>query len=224
MPRLSQELLDLCGLSLISEGRKKKKHGKQRPPIPLRYEFVEGVHADGTKKKSRNANRNRNKKTSIVKEEEIVTKESKISWGQVELFYFERAVGYGTVPSRGAYPLGLGAEEEAMRESSSIDCHQNSVAAHLLVRAHQLGVTIPPAPPDDGEKESTWCTSLETRQLDYKKSGNINPLFNPLSEEDRIVILGHTLRGNKSRSGSIVDSETRVDSGRSGAIRPMLLP
>lgn len=216
MPRLSQELLDLCGLSLIDGSVKSRKKGKRRPHLPLRYEFIEGAHADASKKKSkRNANRKRNKKAPVLGERNDVEKECKITWGDVNQFYFKRAVGYGTVPSKGAYPLGFGAEEEAMHECSTVDSHQNSVEANLLVRAHQIGIPIPSVPRDD--KGAVQLPALETRQLDYKKSGSINPLFGPLSEEDRVVILGDTLRGSKSRSGSMVDAD-KGSRSRSGSL------
>ena len=198
--------------------------------------FVEGAHTEAPverssaedsaepfkKKKSRNANRNKNRKAPAVVEQEEVMKERvcKISWGDVNQFYFKRAVGYGTVPSKGAYPLGFGAEEETMRESVSVDSHQNTTDATLLVRAHQLGVPVPPAPKEKGKEEARRIP-LETRQLDYKKSGNINPLFGPLSEEDRIVMLGATIRGDKSRSSSMVDPGSAGEWGvksRSGSL------
>ncbi len=231
MPRLNHDVLSLAGLSLV-DGRR----GKRRKPFKVRYVFVEGAHTEAPiersstedsaepvkRKKSRNANRNKNRKTPVVVEQEEVTKERvcKISWGDVNHFYFKRAVGYGTVPSKGAYPLGFGAEEETMREKVSIDSHQNTTEAILLVRAHQLGVPVPPAPKEKGKEEGRWIP-LETRQLDYKKSGNINPLFGPLSEEDRIVMLGATIRGNKSRSSSVVDpgsAEERGVKNRSGSL------
>ena len=53
-------------------------------------------------------------------------------------------------------------------------------SAKLITRAQTIGVPIPIA--KDAEHSSAF--TLETRQYDYKKGAN--PLFRPLSEEDRL--------------------------------------
>ena len=55
-------------------------------------------------------------------------------------------------------------------------------SAKLITRAQTVGVPIPIA--IDADHSSVF--TLETRQYDYKKGAN--PLFRPLSEEERLEI------------------------------------
>jgi len=75
------------------------------------------------KGKGEEKEKEKEKETMKVKEELPPLKAptpSRIQWGKVNSFYFADAVGYGVVPSRGFYPLGMGAEEEVRRRYEHI--------------------------------------------------------------------------------------------------------
>jgi len=164
---------------------------------------------------------------------------SRIQWGKVDSFYFADTIGYGVVPSRGFYPLGMGAEEETSRDSLTVDEAQRRQQEELRQRALLCGMCGP-----DGkgttqnakggkEGEIGVTGAFETRQFDYKKKGATNPLFAPLSEEERLLRLlpqvqvtegekeasaAHSVpavipaspgRKSKRRSGSITDFQER---------------
>ena len=149
-----------------------------------------------------------------------------ISWGNVSLYYFEETIGYGTVPHKGFYPLGLGSEDPSLRTCSTVDENLMEKYSTLVARAQLCGLCIDDnvdgdiVPLDKSENDSKIKSSsngkkgsssildsplsrLETRQYDYKKKGQVNPLFGSIPEEERIVMLLP-----KSRSGSIATDDS----------------
>jgi hypothetical protein len=218
IPGLPSDLLKACGLCAISS---QEGGGKV-----IRYEFAAADAADAAaagasssskKKSSNNKNRNKNKKNASDKETEkkhdvLAPKTTKITWGSVESVYFQWGVGHCVVPARGGTPLGFGVESEELRESVSVDAHQAAAAAALLLRAKDRGIVVSPPTSSSSSSSSSkggpdgWDVLLETRQRDYKKSNNKNPLYGPVTEEERVVLLSKViLKGRGGRSNSMSD-------------------
>jgi hypothetical protein len=157
------------------------------------------------KKKQRHAQR-----ITEENKEDCPARTARIRWGNVDSFYFTDTIGYGVVPSRGFYPLGMGAEEEAQRTSLSVDEAEKAHQDMLLHRAQVCGLCVDPASSGastaSAQASSAAATTaaldvgrLETRQFDYKKKGLANPLFCPLSEEERqLRLLQHAEEGHGS--------------------------
>ncbi len=152
--------------------------------------------------------------------------QNRIQWGKVDSFYFSDAIGYGVVPSRGFYPLGMGAEEEKHRSSLSVDEAQQRQQEMLLQRAQICGVCTD-ASKANGATEKSISESVhvfETRQYDYKKKGATNPLFTPLSEEERLLRLLPKVEeefggsGHHAASSSSTASPGRKSKRRSGSL------
>lgn len=105
--------------------------------------------------------------------------------------------GFHNVPYSGNFPLGLG--EEVSRCVSTIDEHLAATQIRLLERATEIGLDVSAItePYADADAEDTPSEvdedainpriSLETRQFDYRHG--YNPLFRPLSEADRFLLL-----------------------------------
>ena len=141
---------------------------------------------------------------------------NRVSWGFVSEILFSRIVALSSVPNKGAFPIGLGDE---LRDESGHRNHLFTVNEHfqkqqesLRERSVQLGMK--PVPPTNspivqakkdikvtkGASKKTASgsapthlvkeyppTYYESRQYDF--SPKINPLFQPLSEYDRIALL-----------------------------------
>ena len=69
-----------------------------------------------------------------------------VQWGSVAVFSFSHVVGGSAVPSKGIYPISLGAEVEELRVSMPLDEHVSQTQADLLHRAQALGLQIPLVP------------------------------------------------------------------------------
>ena len=212
-------VLALAGLLRIEDGDR------------TRFEFKE-LQAPNKKKKN-----NKKKKKAPSREEVVVANggehsnsngSSSITWGEVKTFYFKWAIGHCAVPAKGGTPLGLGDEEESMQEQVTVDKHQSLLASSLLVRARERGVPVgsikdseKPHGVSSSKGKEDWDVLLETRQRDFKKSNNKNPLYGPLTEEERVVVLSKTIREQGGRSYSIgdhSDSSSRMHTNRSGSI------
>ena len=146
-----------------------------------------------------------------------------VRFGTCEELLFCRDVGYDSIPSRGSYAMGLGSLES--RSVMPVDDYMRSQQVLLRNRAqlksaeqhdlqvvhnnhHQRGhnhhghdPSTNIHTPHSARQPLAFTlgseTILETRQCDYK-AGYRNSLFEPLSEEERLVLLGPVLSAAKS--------------------------
>ena len=145
-----------------------------------------------------------------------------VRFGTCEELLFCRDVGYDSIPSRGSYAIGLGSLES--RSVMPVDDYMRSQQSLLRTRAqlksaeqhdlqvvhnnhHQRGhnhghdPSTNIHPPHSARQPLAFTLGsdsiLETRQCDYK-AGFRNSLFEPLSEEERLVLLGPVLSAAKA--------------------------
>lgn len=210
--QITDEVLELAGLRRVyAEG----------PRRVVRYEFF-SVKKKRKKKPKGSAKKKAGGLEDAPEGEE--ERSSRISWGNVDAYYFKWMIGQCSVPAKGGTPLGFGEENEELHEYMSIDKHQSLVTSHLLIRARERGVVVSKDRSGDpkGSKKSgkeEWDVLLETRQRDFKKSNNKNPLYGPLTEEERVVLLSKSIRELSQRSYSMGDhTDARVSMNRSGSI------
>jgi hypothetical protein len=174
-------------------------------PMSLSMEMVNEAtvaHSEATVSKSKKK-REQKKKRQLSK---ASSEKTGIKWGMVEEIKFKRHLSFDAVPSKGLFPLGLGDEEE--RGVTSVDEHIARKQADLITRALSCGVPIKLSTAVEStsskkvelvqssasasagsSSDDAFHIHLETRQYDFK-AGVHNPLFQPLSEEERLVILG----------------------------------
>lgn len=107
---------------------------------------------------------------------------------------FSRNLGSSVIPSKGLYPLGLGDEET--KELCSVDDFTLRRQADLIVRAQSLGLPLKRF----GKNSEDKFPELETRQYDYR-SNSCNQLFSPLTEDERIAILGAKIHLESKEEG-----------------------
>jgi len=118
----------------------------------------------------------------------------RVKWGNAINILFERDLSASAVPNSGAFPLGLGKECE--RVERSVDDQCSIMQADLIQRAREQGIDthfVGRARASSVSEEyegggRVGFSPLESRQYDYRSDKN--KLFSPLSEEERIVILG----------------------------------
>jgi hypothetical protein len=106
---------------------------------------------------------------------------SRLSWGNVEEIFFTRGIAYNSIPNNGGYPLGL--DQEEGRQMWAIDDYFSQQQSELILRSQKLGLDISHVS-NEGAKT---MPPLETRQHDFKAGSN--PLFRPLSEDERYIVL-----------------------------------
>mmetsp|Transcript_3269 Transcript_3269/g.5096 ORF Transcript_3269/g.5096 Transcript_3269/m.5096 type:complete len:408 (+) Transcript_3269:269-1492(+) len=155
-----------------------------------------------TKSKKKRAKKKLRRRANSVVSTDSAHNMKHVQWGKVEEVLFSRDMGLHTVPNSGLYPLALG--EECERRENSIDEHESSKQMELLQRALEYGIDLSDIgglnageyeDADDGEA-TTRYRPLETRQYDYRRGSN--PLFRPLPEPERVVLLGNLSRQSAS--------------------------
>ena len=135
--------------------------------VPHNQSIAVATSTQKKKKKSR--------KKKLV--EGSASSEKRVSWGKVDEILFRRDISYDKVPSNGLYPLGLGVEEGV--ETWVLDEFSSTQQAALIARANEKGLFALTG--------SSSLSPLETRQFDYRTGKN--PLFQSLTEEERVVLL-----------------------------------
>lgn len=156
-----------------------------------------------SKKKKRRRKRHRKKQQTSASSSEKEKQTNSVSFDTVSVRYVERELGGDGVPADGGWPLGLKPLQEESsileEESTPIDDYEGKRRAALELRwkAHS-GHAVPHI--------------LETRQWDYKKDRDShgisirNPLFQPLTEDQRHNLLVH---GTKSKRSTNLSSSPK---------------
>lgn len=88
---------------------------------------------------------------------------------------YHRCPSHEAVPAHGAWPLGLGEEKGKPRETT-VDTYEVAKQQELERRLQDLPRRL---------RKVATAAGLETRQFDYRPSGEKNPLFGPLDERLR---------------------------------------
>lgn len=116
--------------------------------------------------------------------------QSRVTFGTVEEILFSREISFDAIPSRGAYPLGLGVLESRgnIRE---VDAYCAEQQQNLRLRSASFESVTSSSSSNDSHSDAPDPAAdvFESRQYDYKQ-GRRNLLFEPTSEEERLVILG----------------------------------
>ena len=119
--------------------------------------------------------------------------QNKVTFGTVEEILFSREISYDAIPSRGAYPLGLG-DLESRGNIREVDAYCAEQQQNLRHRSASFENTTSSSSssenriPEVQQGAELDVEVLESRQYDYKQ-GRRNTLFEPTSEEERLVIL-----------------------------------
>ncbi len=210
--KITDDLLELAGLRAVYE--------EGAPGKVIRYEFSVKKKKPKKRKKSKDGSAAaKNDAEGAIGDARGEGGRRSILWGNVDAYYFKWGLGYCSVPAKGGTPCGLGEEDESLHEQMSIDRHQMLSAAELLMRAQNMGITVSKEKNGGGKGPEEWDVLLETRQRDFKKSNNRNPLYGPLTEEERVVLLSKSIRELGQRSHSMGDhGDARVSVKRSGSI------
>ena len=146
-----------------------------------------------------------------------------VRWGAVVVQTFQRRPSQDSVPASGAWPLGLGEEDGAAPVTASLDAYEaarweeieariqdlprrlRKVCYHVWDMVDWFGSTgrAHPHPPMTKKNKQTQIATGETRQFDFKSSGDRNPIFGPLREQERKqVLVKALLHGPLSSSSS----------------------
>jgi hypothetical protein len=159
-----------------------------------------------SKSKKKREKKKRSEKTRLSKA---------VSFGTVEEILFKRQVGGDRVPSKGLFPLGLG-ELDCRGIIHSVDEYCSRQQQELQLRLSSISSSLESSEPSPTsvacsspsatslkKKLSDACkrivtssdtaspseVTLETRQFDFKMH-SFNPLFQSVTEEERLVLLG----------------------------------
>jgi len=120
-----------------------------------------------------------------------------VQWGEVVVHTCRRKPSPDSVPAHGAWPLGLGAEDGHPPRLTTVDRFEVAKQEELERRLQELPKRLRKATAAGGG-------GLETRQFDYKSPGEKNPLFGPLDERRRKLVLIQALEqgeGGKEEEG-----------------------
>ena len=133
---------------------------------------------------------------------------NKVTFGTVEEILFTREISYDAIPSKGAYPLGLG-DLESRGNIQPVDAYCAEQQQNLRHRSASFESSTSSSVSGDTAVASTRSDSIdadsevfESRQYDYKQ-GRRNLLFEPTSEEERLVILGSFISASGMRKAQI---------------------
>lgn len=150
--------------------------------------------------------KNKKKREQKKKKQEMTRhtlNSNKVTFGTVEEILFSREISYDAIPSKGAYPLGLG-DFESRGNIQEVDAYCAEQQRILRVRSASFENTATSSSSSNslpglltGIVEAELET-IESRQYDYKQ-GKRNLLFEPTSEEERLVILGSFISGSGMR-------------------------
>ena len=173
------------------------------------WEFVDCTTTSNTDVGSASL-KNKKKREQKKKKLEMSRKalhHGKVTFGTVEEILFSREISYDAIPSRGAYPLGLG-DLESRGNIRNIDDYCAEQQINLRLRSASF----------ENHSSSSSCIAesslarvcsndadvetLESRQYDYRL-GKRNLLFEPTSEEERLVILGSYISASGMRKSQL---------------------
>ena len=134
--------------------------------------------------------------------------QSKVTFGTVEEILFSREISYDAIPSRGAYPLGLG-DLESRGNIREVDAYCAEQQQNLRQRSASFENTTSSSSssesriPEVQQGAESDIEVLESRQYDYKQ-GKRNNLFEPTSEEERLVILGSFISASGMKKSQMI--------------------
>ena len=166
------------------------------------WEFVDCTTTSNTDVGSASL-KNKKKREQKKKKLEMSRKamqHGKVTFGTVEEILFSREISYDAIPSRGAYPLGLG-DLESRGNIRNVDDYCAEQQINLRLRSASF----------ENHSSSSSCIvcsdegevgTLESRQYDYR-IGKRNLLFEPTSEEERLVILGSFISASGMRKSQL---------------------
>lgn len=154
--------------------------------------------------------KNKKKREQKKKKQELIqpaVNANKVTFGTVEEILFSREISYDAIPSKGAYPLGLG-DLESRGFIQQVDAYCAEQQKNLRIRSASFENVTPSS--SSSNVTPNLITSpveadletLESRQYDYKQ-GKRNLLFEPTSEEERLVILGSFISGSGMKKTQI---------------------
>jgi hypothetical protein len=133
--------------------------------------------------KANHKRKKRAKKNSKNKEIDVYKADRKVRWGHVQEFLFSRGLSWTSVPSNGAYPLGL--EDYQGQHSYSLDlpyCAPTSRPKSVMVQIK-------------GGKKKRSIANVDNGNEEGVATSNDASQFGSLNEKDRLAIL-------KGESGS----------------------
>jgi hypothetical protein len=145
--------------------------------------------------------------------------QSRVTFGTVEEILFSREISFDAIPSRGAYPLGLG-NLESRGNIREVDAYCAEQQQNLRLRSASFESVTSSSSSNNSHSSETHHTPdsepevFESRQYDYKQ-GRRNLLFEPTSEEERLVILGSFISssGMKKSQTPLESDSTSCSSG-----------
>lgn len=152
--------------------------------------------------------------------------QNKVTFGTVEEILFSREISYDAIPSRGAYPLGLG-DLESRGNIREVDAYCAEQQLNLRHRSASFENTISSSSSSENRLTEVQHGAesdievLESRQYDYKQ-GKRNILFEPTSEEERLVILRSFISASGMKKSQIItEGEIAACSGGSAHPHPI---
>ena len=147
--------------------------------------------------------------------------QSRVTFGTVEEILFSREISFDAIPSRGAYPLGLG-DLESRGNIREVDAYCAEQQLNLRLRSASFESATSSSSSNDSHSSAANDTPdseaavLESRQYDYKQ-GRRNLLFEPTSEEERLVILGSFISSSGMKKSQL-HHENETASCNSGLV------
>ena len=142
----------------------------------------------------------------------------RVEWGQVVVRRYFRMPSPHSVPVRGAWPLGLGAEDGQPPSQISVDAYERQRQKELERRWQELPKRL---------RKTVGCGEggLESRQYDYKAPEERNPLFGPMEERRRKLTLLQALEsmGEEGSGGGKEVSSDSLSSSPCGSPRKTTL-
>eukprot|EP00596_Hydrurales_sp_CCMP1899_P004429 CAMPEP_0119039018 /NCGR_PEP_ID=MMETSP1177-20130426/8291_1 /TAXON_ID=2985 /ORGANISM="Ochromonas sp, Strain CCMP1899" /LENGTH=231 /DNA_ID=CAMNT_0007002369 /DNA_START=115 /DNA_END=811 /DNA_ORIENTATION=+ len=187
---------------------------KNDSPVVASSEFDSSDTLSGTA-----SMKNKKKRDQKKKKQELsrLANHNKVTFGTAEELLFARDISYDAVPSKGAYPLGLGDFESSVIQTVDDYCAEQQQnlrdrSASFEITPSTSASTSPTEPSSIIEKLGQ--ETFESRQYDYKR-GQRNQLFEPTSEEERLVILGSFISSSGLKK-SIIQHENETGSSSVG--------
>jgi hypothetical protein len=180
---------------------------------PKTKELVENddsTPSSPSKKKSKRKNKKKKRKKkkskqNIAQQQQQENETKSVRFSGVMVREYERCLGPDVVPVDGGWPLGLSDKVESEYHIPAIDefeqRRQEELRQRWLDVMSEHLVKNRSDTTDNSQQEATGDLlqlpkgPLETRQFDYKKvpceitGSTKNPLFRPLSEEERMLLL-----------------------------------
>ena len=141
-----------------------------RNSIRAEEECIDTKASTSKNKKKRSKKKKKKTKTKLC------SSDKNVQWGSVEEICFSRTVSFTSIPNKGKYPIGLGAEEERTRWT--VDEHVQAQQQHLMELATTLGLSTPRSigePGAQGEEEKERFTGLNVSKEGHRSNANSNP-------------------------------------------------